>query len=189
MADETPRAYAPERLSIMSTTASAKTVRPIPSNKSLTPPAETTEALTEQHAVSTPNIAGIFTGATHHRADKASHSDDDRLLSLDGAASETDGHAEPSVAWSAASATGQVEVPVATVWEQHDRPQSQGNDVTRSASSAGHRRNRSEQIPPEVSEQSFRSAKEALLRQAADYTRSEEEQAAEATPVRLTTAL
>ncbi|KAI7976948.1 hypothetical protein EIK77_002069 [Talaromyces pinophilus] len=177
--DETPRAYAPERLSIMSTTASAKTVRPSPSKKSLTPPAETTETLNEQHTVSTPNIAGIFTGATHHRADKA---DDDGLLSLDGAASETDGHAEPSIAWSTASATGHVQVPVATVWEQHERPHSQGNGVTRSASSAGHRRNRSEQIPPEVSEQSFRSTKEELLRQTADYTRSEEGTATKTTP-------
>ncbi|EEA27815.1 hypothetical protein TMatcc_003895 [Talaromyces marneffei ATCC 18224] len=183
MADETPRALAPERMSIMSTTASARTVRPMPSNKSFTPPVKTTETLMEEHVVPTTNTGGTFTGATHLRVDKVSQSDNDRLLSLDGAASETDGHAEPSVAWSTASATGQVQVPIATVWEQHHRPHSQGNDFTRNPSSAGHRRNRSEQILPEVSDQSFRSAKETLLRQVADHAGSEEEPATETTPI------
>ncbi|EED23836.1 serine/threonine protein kinase, putative [Talaromyces stipitatus ATCC 10500] len=188
VAEETPRGHVTERLSsIMSTTASTKTVRPMPSTRSFTPPVTVeAEAVTEQHAVSTPNIAGIFTGATH-RVDKVTHSDDyhHHPQSIDVAACETDGHAEPSLAWSNASATGQVEVPIATTWEQHDRPHSQGNDFAGSPSSAGHRRNRSEQVPPEVVDhQSFHHAKAALLRQAADHTQPDEKRDTDdATPV------
>jgi SNF1-activating kinase 1 len=176
LTDQTPRPHPSDRIpSIMSTTASARTVRAMPSTKELVSdiPSET---LSEQGTPASPRVSGIFTGAGQ-RVDKRLSSDieqhSDRLQFVDGATSEADAHSEPTLAWSTASATGRVQTTV--LWNEQNRPHSQGNDSTTISPSMGHRRVRSDQVAPEIVDQYFRSAKEALLHQAAEYSRSEEE--------------
>lgn len=169
--DQTPRPHMP---SIMSTTASTRTVRPSSSLREMV--SNVTPETTHEQNTQSPNVGGIFTGATH-RSDKKPAGDEEqtpeRTQYVDGAASEIDSHSEPSLAWSAASATGRVQN--TALWSEQNRPHSQGNDSLKHSSSAVHRRNRSEQVIPEDSDQTFRSAKESLLRQAAEYSQSEEE--------------
>ncbi|OKL58942.1 hypothetical protein UA08_05637 [Talaromyces atroroseus] len=182
LTDHTPRPHPSDRIpSIMSTTASTKTVKAMPPTKELVSDV-TSDIPNSQSTPASPRVSGIFTGAGP-RADKRLSGDveqqrDERLRFIDSARSEINAHSEPSLAWSTASATGRVQTPA--LWNEQNRPHSQGNDSATTSPSMGHRRIRSEQVTPEVSDQYFRTAKEALLHQAAEHPPSEEELASDA---------
>lgn len=148
-ADEaTPRPYSLNRAaSVFSSTESTKTIRPSAAGGSYFPHQPYAVPAPHPHdTTGSSTISGLFGGAGH-RLGKTSQSDGEPHVDKSGsdrASAEGDTHAEPSVALSVESATGQVQNPIP--WEGEEPADRNPRSGGRS-----HRRSRSHQLQRQTS--------------------------------------
>ncbi|KAL2013769.1 hypothetical protein VTN00DRAFT_1294 [Thermoascus crustaceus] len=163
----TPRPDPPQRaISSLSSADSTKTVRP--SNPETTPSAQQRAATpTLVEVLGASSIGGIFSGAGRRLArglQSGEWRSSERSQSTDRASVEGDGRSEPSLALSVTSATGEMQSP--GLWRPEAQSPAQSERLGYSNSPGpGHRRQRSSQLTCESTAESFKLAREALLRQ------------------------
>ncbi|ODH13939.1 CAMKK protein kinase [Paracoccidioides brasiliensis] len=163
--DQEQRPDIPERTSsTFSSSGSTKTIRPLNTGVAQSRPRTST---TTSEPLASSSVGGIF-GGTGRRISSGFQSRDwrrERSQSTDRASIDGDGHSDPVVAVSTASATGHVQSPdLLRETSSASLASSIGHDgiVGRSAS---HYRSRSHQLAHDPSPESFNVARETLLRQ------------------------
>ncbi|KAK2808813.1 hypothetical protein FQN50_004289 [Emmonsiellopsis sp. PD_5] len=165
--DQGHRPDHPERASSnFSTAASVKTIRPLNTNVPRSQPKATTP---NSETISSSSISGIFGGAGRRLARGLQNREwrRDRSRSTDRLSVESDGHSNPVVAVTTASATGQVQSP--DLFREPSSTslvssQSHDNPVVMTMATP-HRRSQSYQQPHDSSAESFHMARDTLRRQ------------------------